>query len=297
MNATEHILPDDSAQAFITDPPYYYSVQYADLSDYFYVWLRRLLIDVEPVLFKEIETPKPNELVIQSPGDVNSNTGKNRKHYEKGMRLALSEGKRILAPDGIGTVVFAHKSTEGWEALLDSLIKAGWIVTASWPIDTERPGRVISIGRSMLGSSIHLICRPRDDIKDDANIGDWGDTLIKLPKLLHEWMPRLQKKVLLVQTQFLHVLVQHLKYFSRYSCVEKASGEKVDLNEYLEQIWATVAKEALNMIFEGADASGFEEDARLTAMWLWTLRTNVANGDVDEKRRQDTKHNRVYNGI
>ena len=281
IDAAHHGLPDDSAQAFITDPPYYFAVQYADLSDYFYVWLRRLLIDIEPQLFAETETPKENELIVQSPGDVNSPEGKNRAHYETGMMAALSEGRRILAPDGIGTVVFAHKSTDGWEAMLEALIAAGWIVTASWPIDTERPGRVISIGRSMLASSIHLVCRPRenpDGLLRTDDIGDWRDVLAELPKRIHDWMPRLAEEGVVGADAIFACLGPALEIYSRYSSVEKASGEKVELKEYLEQVWAAVSREALKMIFEGADASGFEEDARLTAMWLWTLRT-AANGN------------------
>jgi len=139
-DAARHILADDIADAFITDPPYYYAIQYADLSDFFYVWLRRLLRDYQPDLFSSVETPKENEIIIQSPGDIDKPDGKNRKHYESKLRDALKEGRRILHPDGIGTVVFAHKTTEGWESLLQSLVSAGWIVTASWPIDTERPG-------------------------------------------------------------------------------------------------------------------------------------------------------------
>src|SRR5439155_15545543 len=72
-----------------------------------------------------------------------------------------------------------------------------------------------------------------------------------------------------------------LEIFSRHSSVEKASGEKVELREYLEEVWAAVSREALSMIFEGADASGFEEDARLTAMWLWTLQAAIAAQDEE----------------
>ena len=81
-----------------------------------------------------------------------------------------------------------------------------------------------------------------------------------------------------------------LEIFSRYFRVEKASGDVVTLKEYLEQVWAAVAKEALSMVFEGADASGFEPDARLTAIWLWTLnagKTDALNGDSDEEEEPD----------
>jgi putative DNA methylase len=106
------------------------------------------------------------------------------------MQKAMSEGCRILSPDGIGIIVFAHKSTAGWEAQLQAMINAGWIMTGSWPIDTERPGRLRSQNSAALASSIHLVCRPRGN----TDIGDWRDVLTDLPKRIHEWMPRLAKE-------------------------------------------------------------------------------------------------------
>jgi putative DNA methylase len=102
--------------------------------------------------------------------------------------------------------------------------------------------------------------------------------LQELPRRIHEWMPRLAQEGVVGADAIFACLGPALEAFSRYSRVEKASGEVVLLKEYLEQVWAAVSKEALAMIFVGADATGFEEDARLTAMWLWTLSTAPANG-------------------
>src|SRR5687767_15796575 len=90
-------------------------------------------------------------------------------------------------------------------------------------------------------------------------------------KRIHDWMPRLASEGVVGADAIFACLGPALEIFSRYSSVEKPSGEPVKLGEYLEYVWAAVAKEALNMIFAGADATGFEEDARLSAMWLWTL--------------------------
>ena len=110
-------------------------------------------------------------------------------------------------------------------------------------------------------------------------IGDWRDVLQELPRRIHEWMPRLAEEGVVGADAIFACLGPALEIFSRYSRVEKASGETVSLKEYLEQVWAAVSKEALAMIFTGADATGFEEDARLTAMWLWTLSTAASNGN------------------
>jgi len=206
------------------------------------------------------------------------------------MERALVEGRRVTMPTGIGVVVFAHKSTAGWEAILSALINAGWIATASWPVDTEMGSRVNAMGTASLASSVHIVCRPRensDGSLQTGNIGDWREVLQELPSRIHEWMPRLAAEGVVGADAIFACLGPALEIFSRYSRVEKASGDVVTLKEYLEHVWAAVEKEALNMIFEGADTSGFEEDARLTAMWLWTL---VA-GKTDSVAAENTQEN------
>jgi putative DNA methylase len=285
-DATAHSLPDDSADVFFTDPPYYDSVAYAELSDFFYVWLKMSLGQSLGSLFKDDLTPKENQAIVLHPGSTEE-----KARYEHMMSLAMSEGRRVLRPDGIGTVVFAHKSTSGWESHLQAMIDAGWAVTASWPIDTERGGRLNAFETASLASSIHLVCRPRekpDGSVNDTAIGDWRDVLTELPKRIHEWMPRLAQEGVVGADAIFACLGPALEIFSRYSRVEKASGEVVTLREYLEQVWGAVAKEALNLIFTGADATGFEEDARLTAMWLWTLSTNVDGGTGEAEQEEET---------
>jgi putative DNA methylase len=280
-SATAHPLPNDIVSAFITDPPYYNAVPYADLSDFFYVWLKRTIRDLHPDLLTSMLTIKDNEICEMSGWDPVRYPHKNGKWYETQMELAMSEGRRVLAPQGIGIIVFAHKTTSGWEALLKAMINAGWVITGSWPIDTEMGTRLRARNSAVLASSVHLVCRPRENIDGSLridDIGDWRDVLKELPRRIHEWMPRLAEEGVVGADAIFACLGPALEIFSRYSSVEKASGEKVELKEYLEEVWAAVSREALNMIFEGADASGFEEDARLTAMWLWTLRTDL-NGN------------------
>ncbi|MEQ8191689.1 MAG: DUF1156 domain-containing protein [Candidatus Eremiobacterota bacterium] len=282
VNASKHSLPDDIAQAFISDPPYYDAVPYADLSDFFIVWLKRAVGDIHIDLFNLDLSPKEEECIVDEI------KGKDNAYFESTMAKAMAEGRRILNPNGIGVVVFAHKSTSGWEAQLQAMIDAGWIITGSWPIDTERPGRLRSQDSAALASSVHLVCRPRENpdgaLRTDV-IGDWRDVLHELPIRIHEWMPRLAEEGIVGADAIFACLGPALEVFSRYSRVEKASGEVVTLREYLEHIWAAVSKEALNMIFKDADASGFEEDSRLTAMWLWTLSTG--NGKVESNEEEE----------
>ena len=276
--ATNHPLPDDSGDAFITDPPYYDAIPYADLSDFFLVWLKRSTGLSFQQGNKLALSPKEDECVVD---DIK---GHDRAFFENTMTKSLEEGRRILRPYGISVVVFAHKSTTGWEAQIKALIDAGWIVTGSWPIDTERSNRLRAFASAALASSIHLVCRPREhpsgEVRTD-DIGDWREVLSELPQRIHAWLPRLAQEGVVGADAIFSCLGPALEIYSRYSRVEKVSGEQVTLSEYLQEVWAAVSREALGTIFSG-DTSSFEEDARLTAMWLWTLMAG-ANGNGNSK--------------
>ena len=291
-SATKHPLPNDSAQAFVTDPPYYDAVPYADLSDFFYVWFRRSMRDRQLELLASDLTPKNLECIVDGV------KGKDKAYFETTMSIAMSEGQRVLSPEGIGTIVFAHKTTAGWEAQLQAMINAGWTVTGSWPIDTEMASRFRARDSAALGSSVHIVCRPRVQPQSLAavdDVGEWRDVLSELPGRIHEWMPRLAQEGIVGADAIFACLGPALEIYSRYARVERADGTPVPLGDvtddrgrvvergYLSHVWEAVSREALSMIFEGADTAGFEPDARLTAMWLWTLSTaSDGNGTEDE---------------
>jgi putative DNA methylase len=283
LSAQNHSLPNESAQGFMTDPPYYDAIPYSDLSDFFYVWLKRAC----PYYDGTLLTPKEDECIVDEV------KGKDNAFFERVMQMAMAEGRRILVPHGIGLLVFAHKSTSGWEAQLKAMIDAGWIITGSWPIDTELATRLRARDSASLASSVHLVCRPRESLGGSVRsdeVGDWRDVMAELPRRIHEWMPRLAEEGVVGADAIFACLGPALEVFSRYSRVEKANGETVTLKEYLEQIWAAVAKEALALVFKDADTTGFEADARLTAMWLWTLNagnTNNTNTDATEEDDAD----------
>ena len=195
------------------------------------------------------------------------------------MARAFAEGRRVLHEDGLGSVVFAHKTTEGWEALLSGMIRGGWTITASWPIATERPGRLRSQDSAALATSGHLVCRPR---LDDAPVGDWADVLRELPVRVGDWMERLQGEGIRGADLMFACVGPALEIFSRYRAVETADGCAVGLAEYLEKVWEVVGRTALESVLGAAEAKArnglagaLEEDARLTALFLWTLQTTT----------------------
>ncbi|MDD3743896.1 MAG: DUF1156 domain-containing protein [Lentimicrobiaceae bacterium] len=284
-SATISVLPEDSCDVLFTDPPYYDAIPYSDISDFFYVWLKRGLSKKLPELFNDRLTDKIQECI------VDENKGKDKAYFESTMKEALQSQRICLKPDGISIVVFAHKTTDGWEAQLNAIVEAGFVITASWPIDTELANRVRAQGSAALASSVHLVCRPREN--EDGSliqnqIGDWRDVQQELPKRIHEWMPRLAAEGVAGADAIFACLGPALEIFSRYSSVEKPNGDVVTLREYLEKVWAAVSQEALNMVFTGGEAQGLEEDARLTAMWLWTLTAGASeNGASDDKDEND----------
>jgi len=291
-SALKKFMPDDSVDLLATDPPYYDVVPYADCSDFFYVWLRRMLIDNTDFPTREDLSPKSEEIVQLAERNERYKI-RTKNWYETKMREALDLCRQYVKPNGIGIIVFAHKETVAWEALLSAVLNAGWKVTASWPIDTEKGTRLRANDSAVLASSIHLVVRPNeesDGSKTKSKVGDWREVLNQLPKKIKDWMPRLQKEGIVGADAIFACLGPALEIFSQYTKVEKASGEVVTLRDYLEHVWAAVAKEALNMIFEDADATGFEEDSRLTAMWLWTLfadKSTNGTGEVDEDQESE----------
>jgi putative DNA methylase len=242
-----------------------------------------MLAGLHPSLFRDTAVPKDAEIVVDRPHQL-SRSNKDIAFYERQLQKAFAESRRVLRPDGIGTIVFASKTTASWEAILKAVVDAGWTITGSWPIDTEMENRVSAQGQARLASSVHLVCRPRENpdgsVRTDE-VGDWRDVLTELPHRMHEWMPRLGAEGVVGADAIFACLGPALEIFSRYSRVEKSDGSVVPLREYLEHVWAAVSKEALSMIFKDADASGLEPDARLTAMWLWTVRPDpsATNGD------------------
>ncbi|MBI4584115.1 MAG: DUF1156 domain-containing protein [Planctomycetes bacterium] len=298
-DAAAHPLPHETADAWFTDPPYYDAVPYADLSDFFLVWLKRSLPG-NPLLRDPFDpvnplTPKAREAVQNERSLTEDGHPKDRDFYERTMARAFAEGRRILCEDGVGSVVFAHKTTEGWEALLSGMIRGGWTITGSWPIATERPGRLRSQESAALATSVHLVCRPRPE---NAKVGDWADVLRELPPPVGDWMERLQGEGIRGADLVFACIGPALEIFSRYKKVETADGREVALADYLEKVWEVVGRSALAQVLGTAEggarngASGaVEEDARLTALFLWTLQSTsgeTADGEREESEDEES---------
>ncbi|MCF7668418.1 MAG: DUF1156 domain-containing protein [Verrucomicrobia bacterium] len=152
-------LKDDSVDLVCMDPPYYNNVQYAELSDYFYVWQRRTLQDLYPDCFKRRLSDKQNEAVANPDRDGGARQA--HETYEKMMTDIFKECRRVINPSGILTLMFTHKSQEAWEALTKSLISSGWTITATVPVEAESTHSMHLMEKAGAVSSVFISCRKR----------------------------------------------------------------------------------------------------------------------------------------
>ena len=293
-DSTNHPLPNSSAHVWFTDPPYYDAIAYADLSDFFLVWLKRTLREgaflQDPFDANNSLSPKLQE-AIQDPYRSTNGIVKDHGFYEAKISEAFTEGRRVLTEDGLGSVVFAHKTTAGWEALLSGIIRGGWTITGSWPISTEMGSRLNARETASLATSIHLVCRPRPE---DSPIGEWADVLRELPDRVGDWMQRLEGEGVRGADLVFACIGPALEIYSRYRRVETPDGTEVTLPEYLERVWEVVGREALKQILGTAEAQArngaagaLEEDARLTALFLWTFQSTDETGDGNDTDEDD----------
>jgi adenine-specific DNA methylase len=175
-DALDHIA-DGSVDVVVMDPPYYDNVMYAELSDFFYVWLKRTAGLVYPELFRRQLTDKENEAVA-NPAKFKGQKGAKAlagRDYQERMARIFEECRRVLKPEGIMTLMFTHKATGAWDALTQGLMKAGFIITASWPINTEAEGSLHIKDKAAANSTIFLACRPRPVADAAAEDRYWED--------------------------------------------------------------------------------------------------------------------------
>ncbi|HOH97909.1 MAG TPA: DUF1156 domain-containing protein [Candidatus Cloacimonadota bacterium] len=298
-DAANHPLSDDSVSCFFTDPPYYDAIPYSDLSDFFLVWQKRIVgkgkWTLDPYDSNNNLSNKDHE-IVQDDTRFLDGVIKDKFFFESQMKKVFQEGSRILEDNGIASVVFAHKTTEGWEALLSGIIEGGFTITSSWPISTERTARLRARESAALATSIHLVCRPRPE---NAGIGDWSHVLQELPQKVGKWIDRLEAEGVRGADLVFSCIGPALEIYSRYRKVETAEGIEISIGTYLEKVWEVVGRIALEQVLGSAEslarngASGaLEEDARLTALFLWTLQSTdtsstASNEEVDDESEDD----------
>ena len=207
-------IKDGTVDAVVMDPPYYDNVMYAELSDFFYVWLKRTASLVFPELFQRSMTDKENEAVANPAKFAGQKRARALSHqdYEDRMALIFEECRRVLKPSGIMTVMFMHKSTGAWDALTKSIIKAGFYITTSWPINSEASGGMHIRNKAAAKSTILLACRPR---QSEGDVSYWEDVEPKVRRSVRERISEFEKAGMRGVDVYLSAFGPALEEFSR----------------------------------------------------------------------------------
>lgn len=194
----------------------------------------------------------------------------------------------MIKPDGVGYVVYADKTTEGWATALTGLVDAGWTITGSWPIASEMSHRLRAQRSAALKTSVHIVIRPREN---QADVGEWGEIIDALPPRIAEWLARLNAEGVVGADAIYSCIGPAMELYSRYDSVERVDGTVVTISEFLEVLWNTVASEALKLLDPTGGSGSIESEARFALMVLWTLRqsrlVDLVSGDIlDEEGRE-----------
>ena len=190
----DHIR-NNTIDVIVMDPPYYDNVMYAELSDFFYVWLKRTAGLLEPELFMAPLTDKENEAVA-NPALHQGRKGAKAVaglDYQKKMAAMFKECVRVLKQDGLMTLMFTHKATGAWDALTQGLIDAGFVITASWPINTEAEGSLHIKDKSAANSTILLVCRPRPARNPADGVQYWEDLEPRVKRAVRKRLDQFQQ--------------------------------------------------------------------------------------------------------
>ncbi|HRU01817.1 MAG TPA: hypothetical protein P5239_08955, partial [Victivallales bacterium] len=205
-----------------------------------------------------------DEIVAYSNGEEGFEGGK--KFFEDMLTKAFQEIYRVLKPEGIACIVFAHKSTEAWETIINALISSGLYLTASWPLHTEMKARLRAKESAALASSIYMVCRKR--IKDETVYYD--EIRPAIEARIHEKLDQFWNEGINGSDFFISAIGPALEVFGKYSGVEKPSGEKVTASELIEFVRKTVSEYALTKIMKSPQLGGIDEQTRFYLLWRWT---------------------------
>ncbi|MDE0368589.1 MAG: DUF1156 domain-containing protein [bacterium] len=254
-----------------TDPPYYDNISYADISDFFYVWLRHNVGDIWPEEMATLLTPKAEEL-IANPYRAGSKE-EARIHFEEGMAVVLNRLKDVQHAGFPATVFYAYKQQDigtagtastGWEVFLQGLVDAGMQVTATWPIRTESPGRLLAKGTAALASSIVIACRTRPA---NAPLATRSELLDALARQLPKAVRRLQDQAIAPVDMAQSAIGPGMEVFSRFAKVLEADGTPMKV------------RMALSLINEALEEALSSEETAFDAPTRWALTWYEQYGD------------------
>jgi len=268
---------DNTFDAFITDPPYYDNVPYAELSDFFYVWLRRALYDLFPDLLATPLTPKSDEAILQTSRHVNADTA--HSFFEDMLTKSFREGARVLRPGGIAVIVYAHKTTAGWETMLNGLVEAGLVVTSSWPMHTEMRTRLLAAQTAALASSIYMVCRKMER----EPVGFWNELQPVIKARVEGKLKQFWDEGISGGDFFISAIGPGMEEYSRYERVETYSGERVGTDQLLAFIRQVSTDFLVNHLLENVGGESIDKESQFYLTYRWTYLDNKVPFDDARK--------------
>ena len=263
-DATQLPYEDNYFDAVLTDPPYYDSVTYSDLADMQYVWLHRTLKDILPSYFPSPLTPKKAEIIQENT--KHDSAAEAKTFFEDRMLTALSEMRRVLKPNGIAMIMYAHTETSAWETLVSALIRSGFQVTASWPVNTETRSRQVWLGGAVLQSTIFLICRKRNENR----IGYLDEILPDMRKAVQQALARFWAAGIGGADFFISAIGPALSVYSRYEEVRYSSGQRVSIANFLTLVRQAVVDYSLEQALKGVNLGEVDRETQFALLWRWT---------------------------
>jgi adenine-specific DNA methylase len=305
---------DQRADLILTDPPYYDAIPYSDLMDFFYIWLRRVLHNLSPeidLVFSESLGPKwdheaSDGELIDDASRFSGDKQKSKLAYEEGMARAFQTCHRALGPEGRLVVVFAHKQPDAWETLVSAIIRAGFVVNGSWPIQTEREARSRAYASAALASSVWLVCKKR---KPTARPGWDNRVLAEMRDLIAERLRTFWDAGIRGPDFVWAATGPAMEAYSKYPIVKKANapGQVMTVTEFLGHVRRIVVDFVVGRVLSGDGAkavTGLDDvttyyllhrhdfgmaEAPAGAAILYALSCNVSDRDLVDRHHLLTK--------
>ena len=264
-----HMFVSDYFDAVCTDPPYYDSMQYSKTADFFYVWLKVIIGHHHTDLFRGVLSPKKNE-VVETAGDaIGCESGdyggvRGESDYQTLMTKSLKEMHRVLKPNGILVLVYAHKSTPGWETLIQSILDAGFNITAAWPIDTEKKIRMSAQKTASLASSIYMVARkwPKN------HTAYYRDVKSELREHVCSKLEWLMTQGVKGADFYIAAIGASCEIYGKYERVLNDDGTTVNVSDILQEIRGLCSEFIVKKLTSGA-AGDIDAMSKLYISWRW----------------------------
>jgi adenine-specific DNA methylase len=259
-------FPDKYLTAVVTDPPYYDAIAYADLSDFFYVWLKRTLGDIYPLNFATPQTPKTEECTALKHHHNDSKV-EAKEHFEHKLTQIFDAIEHQTSD--IVSIMFAHQSTEAWTTLCNSILGARMNITGSWPVDTEMANRSLGLAGAVLASSVTVSARPAQR----QGYGAYREVKREIERTVEREVDELYRLGFRGADLLTACFGQAVSEFGKYQSVEKADGSEITVAELLEM----ARESAFNALLKGFDGDDF------TKFYIgWLQLYGFAESDFDD---------------